>query len=207
METHADWLGRHFDLLLHPEDVDVARALFQKAREGHSLPRFELRVRTSRGDYMSLEFLLVTRVRRRFAGANPRHLQRHHRTETAGTVARSGRIDAPGQGTAEEASRAKSEFLSNVSHEIRTPLQRACSASTSCWLSTLSCEQSPAEVHEYLGNVRTARPGAPGPDRRLARSRPDRGRAASHRAGAVLAFPAPRRSGRLVPVRGGGQEP
>lgn len=118
----GDWLGRPFEQILHPGDVDTARRYFRKARQGLSLPRFELRVRTARGDHVHGEFLLVSRVRagsqERVIGIS-RDITEQKRTEQ--TLEQAESIHRAKE-QAEQASRAKSEFLSNVSHEIRTPL-------------------------------------------------------------------------------------
>ena len=148
----GDWLGRRFEDLLHPEEVDAARRLFGRAREGHPLPRFELRIRSRDGDYLNGEFLLVTRIRSgtqdRILGIS-RDITEQKRLEQTLEQAESMRR---AKEQAEQASRAKSEFLSNVSHEIRTPL---------CALLGFAellgehpfLQGGPIEIHEYLGAV------------------------------------------------------
>ena len=93
--------------------------------QGESLPHFELRIRSRSGAYLNCEFLLVTRVRGEAHDrilAICRDITEKRRFERMLDQAESMRARKE---EAEQASRAKSEFLSSVSHEIRNPLSRA----------------------------------------------------------------------------------
>jgi PAS domain S-box-containing protein len=52
----AEWLGKPFDQLVHPEDLPLTLELLGRAIQGHPLPARELRVRTAGGDYRVAEF-------------------------------------------------------------------------------------------------------------------------------------------------------
>jgi PAS domain S-box-containing protein len=148
----GDWLGRPFDDLLHPDDVEMARHLFLRAREGNPLPRFELRIRTRNGGFLHSEFLLVSRVRSdsedRILGIS-RDITEQKRLEQTLEQAESLR---KAKEQAELASHAKSEFLSNVSHEIRTPLSALLG-----FVELLGehpfLHEAPTQVHGYLGAI------------------------------------------------------
>lgn len=145
----SDWLGRSLDGLLDPDDVEKAYRLFLEAREGRVLPRFELRVRTSRGEFSTTEFLLVTRIgtgpRERILGI-ARDVTEQKRLEESFEQAESMRR---AKEQAEQANRAKTEFLSNVSHEIRTPLS-VILGFTELLVEHPSLRACDGEVHEYV---------------------------------------------------------
>jgi PAS domain S-box-containing protein len=118
----GDWIGRRFDEVLHPDDRAMAMQMHERASNGETLPRYELRVRTETGDCVDCEFLLVTQIRE---GPSERILaiirditeqKRHERALEQAELMRRAKEEA------EHANRAKSEFLSSVSHELRTPL-------------------------------------------------------------------------------------
>ena len=148
-----EWMGRPFRDLIHPEDLDDAIHTYDLAIQGKEPPHFELRIRTRSGAYLNSEFLLVTRVRGeaqdRILGIC-RDITEKRRFERMLEQAESMRR---AKEEAEQASRAKSEFLSGVSHEIRTPLS-ALIGFAELVSDHPYLHEGPAEIQEYLGNVR-----------------------------------------------------
>ena len=148
----ADWIGRRFDALIHPDDLDAARSLFHQAMQGKALPRFELRILTRTGAHQVCEFLLVTRIvedSQEWILGISRDITEQKRIEKMLEQAESMRH---ARDAAEQASRAKSEFLSNVSHEIRTPLS-ALLGFNELLAEHPFLRQGPSEIQEYLGNI------------------------------------------------------
>ena len=149
----ADWIGRRFDALIHPDDLEAALRLHEKAMRGEALPRFELRILTRTGDPQVCEFLLVTRIvedSQEWLLGISRDITEQKRIEKTLEQAESMR---QARDAAEQASRAKSEFLSNVSHEIRTPLS-ALLGFNELLAEHPFLRQGPSEIEEYLRNIR-----------------------------------------------------
>lgn len=61
--SRAEWLGRSFTLLLHPEDVPVALQRFQAILAGAPSQRREYRVRKRSGEYAVGEFTLAPQIK------------------------------------------------------------------------------------------------------------------------------------------------
>jgi len=55
----ADWLGKSFDLLVHPDDQTLAKDMFSRCLQGESLPIYEARIRKQDGDYAVGEFTVT----------------------------------------------------------------------------------------------------------------------------------------------------
>jgi two-component system sensor histidine kinase UhpB len=53
----AEWIGREFSLLVHPDDLPRAVAFFKAVLDGRIPPTFELRVLTKSGAYVPGEFI------------------------------------------------------------------------------------------------------------------------------------------------------
>ncbi|MBI5178400.1 MAG: PAS domain S-box protein [Nitrospinae bacterium] len=54
--TPKEWIGRHFEPLVHPDDLAKAHSNLQRALEDDTPPVNELRIRTKSGEYVTLEF-------------------------------------------------------------------------------------------------------------------------------------------------------
>jgi PAS domain S-box-containing protein len=149
----SDWIGRRFDLLLHPDDRAMAMQMHQRASNGETLPRYELRMRTKTGDSVDCEFLLVARIRDGSAErvlAIIRDITEQKRNER---MLEQANLMQRAKEEAEQANRAKSEFLSSVSHEIRTPLSAILG-----FIEVLgehpNLRGGPAEIEEHLATIR-----------------------------------------------------
>src|SRR5207249_697077 len=53
----AEWIGREFSLIVHPDDLPRAVTFFKTVLDGRVPPTFELRVRTKSGAYVPGEFM------------------------------------------------------------------------------------------------------------------------------------------------------
>ena len=151
--SRSDWIGRRFDDLIHPEDHESARRWHDRVRQGETLPRFELRVRIQTGDHVTCEFLLVTKIREDSEDrilVITRDITEQKRMERALEQSESIRR---AKEAAEQASRAKSEFLSNVSHGLRTPLT-AILGFTELLEEHTFLQEGPSEIQGYLGIMR-----------------------------------------------------
>src|SRR3990172_9838804 len=51
-----DWLGRHYGLLVHRDDLPSATDLFQRLLKGEQVSLHELRILAKDGNYLSIEF-------------------------------------------------------------------------------------------------------------------------------------------------------
>jgi len=61
--SRAEWLGKPFAGMVHPDDLPVALERFQKALRGETQPPRELRVLCKSGEYMVGEFTSTSHVR------------------------------------------------------------------------------------------------------------------------------------------------
>jgi PAS domain S-box-containing protein len=55
----ADWLGKSFDLLVHPDDQALVKNMFNRCLHGESLPIYEARIRKQDEDYAVGEFTVT----------------------------------------------------------------------------------------------------------------------------------------------------
>lgn len=112
----AEWLGKTFHGLVHPDDLAQARTNLDLASDGGTPPPNELRVRRKGGDYITLEFVGKSI-------ANPgdsseiygiaRDITERKKAEEELRAARNQAV---------EATKLKDKFVSLVSHDMRSPL-------------------------------------------------------------------------------------
>lgn len=57
--SRADWLGRSFAPLLHPDDLTLALGVYTQGLQGKTPPVFELRIQTKPGGYVVGEFIIT----------------------------------------------------------------------------------------------------------------------------------------------------
>ncbi len=151
--TRTDWIGRRFDLLLHADDRERAMRIHGRALNGETLPRLELRIQTETGDCVDCEFLVVTKIRDGQAErvlCVIRDITEQKRNEQA---IEQSNLMRRAKEEAENANRAKSEFLSSVSHELRTPLT-AILGFIDLLAEHSALKEGPAEIGEHLGIIR-----------------------------------------------------
>ncbi len=59
----AEWVGKPYTSLIHPDDIPIAEEKFQKFLNGEALPPFELRVITKSGEVLFGEFIIRPEIR------------------------------------------------------------------------------------------------------------------------------------------------
>jgi PAS domain S-box-containing protein len=118
----GDWISRRLEELIEPDDREASTRMHERALQGDTVPRYELRLRTRSGGCLDCESLLVTRIREGAADCVLEVIRDITEQKRISRAAEEAEALRRAKEAAERANRAKSEFLSSVSHEIRTPL-------------------------------------------------------------------------------------
>jgi PAS domain S-box-containing protein len=139
-----DWIGQPYARLVHPDDLVNAADIFQQLLQGEVPSRYELRILVAAGTYLYAEYI----SRPLYEGDQVVGVFGIARNVTERKEYEHALMQAKER--AEEMSRLKSAFLTNISHEIRTPLTGIIGFS-----SILASEVSP-EHREFIQHIETS---------------------------------------------------
>ena len=137
-----DLLGEQFLSFVHPDDVGATIAEFEAIQGGRPALAFENRYRCSDGSYRWLQWTAAINEADSLVYAVVRDITRRYERDEELRRAKE---------AAEEASHAKSDFLSRMSHELRTPLNSIIGFGQLLEMSSLGTDDQDSVRHVLSG--------------------------------------------------------
>ncbi len=106
---NAYWIGKHFSLIIHPDDSPVILNNFQALLRNHQPSPFDVRFRIKSGEYKSFELVTIPQIQ-------------HEKVIGFLGIARDITERKLIEKTKNDLEKRRKDFIEAVAHELRTPL-------------------------------------------------------------------------------------